>query len=940
MSWKRLLSRLGTTALFLLNAALAIGMVTAIPVLADAVSRRIIQQELGLFEQSIHRSPFTVRVHASPSSQQPIGLPEVDSYGAWLAQQLVKRVGVPIASTFTEIHSSRYDLIPRAGDPRYTEPSIDAVYIVWSDGVEDQIRVIAGAPFGEDADAEVLAVWLQRSYADELALDVGETYEIGNVYDKSSSSRVVVRIAGIWEPLDPDATFWWYTEPMWHYEGILLTSRQEYEAHIYPVLPRRIDFISWRFVLDDKRMNLSRAQHYIDGLQEMQLEVSRYLPAGTIDQAPTNSLLRGQKRKASLSLILLGFNVPLMVLIFYFMGAVASTLAQTEAQETAMLISRGSSRWQSTWLALLETLLVLTAAVPAGLLLGLALAYSMGYSFSFLRFTIRVPLAVSLVAVDWRLCATAIAMIMIWRLVPTWANSGRSIVIQERESARRHIGLSGIRLMLIAFLSAATIYAYRQLAQVGTLGLVSWEPSDPTHDPLLLLAPSLFLVTAPLLVAELFILLIRPLAWIGCLAPSTVLYLGSLNLSREGWRYRTPVYMLVLCLSLGVFYASLAKSADAWLLDHRRYEVGSDLRYDPRGTVVVAGRFGVVDEEGGPVWESAAILPVNEYEKVEGVLAAAPVGEYEAAIAIPKEFFFVRLLAIERLSFGRVAYYRADYSAEPLGELMNRLGMQEDGILIPTELGQRLQLGEGDTIRLNVLVDQNIRESMAFTIVGTFDYFPTMFPDEAAVLVANLEYVQLHTVGLLPYGLWMRTIEGMDGGQIVQGIIRRLHVLPERVIDLHRMLAEDQARMERVAIFGVLSLCFLTAAFLAAGGLLLHSVTSLRARSLRLAVLQALGMTRQRLLFTVLIEYAGVLLCSVAIGTALGILGARLYVPFFQLAEEAGIPIPPYVPLIDNARALLMALVMAGALILTGGIILVRLMRTRVFEVLRMGMRA
>ena len=43
-----------------------------------------------------------------------------------------------------------------------------------------------------------------------------------------------------------------------------------------------------------------------------------------------------------------------------------------------------------------------------------------------------------------------------------------------------------------------------------------------------------------------------------------------------------PVFLIVLCLSLGIFFASMGKSADTWLVDRRSYEVGADLVHLPQ----------------------------------------------------------------------------------------------------------------------------------------------------------------------------------------------------------------------------------------------------------------------------------------------------------------------------------------------------------------------
>ncbi|MFH1084582.1 MAG: ABC transporter permease [Chloroflexota bacterium] len=936
----RLLHRRGLSALLVLSAAVAIGVVTSVPVFSGAVSLRIMQQELGLLEGSQNRPPFVVRFYAQPSRRQPIDLDTMATYRRWLADLVTRLVRVPIVASYVEVQSSRYEMLPRSTSDVLSNESRDAVYVIYSPGVERELRIVEGAPFGQDADPDALAVWIARRYADELALAVGDTYEVGERYVRTG--RIPIKIAGIWEPVDPDARYWWYTEPIWHYEGILLTSADEYARHVLPALPIGAKFISWRYILDHRRMDLGRGGQYVAGLEQAQREARERLPGGTMDEAPTTYLVRGQARKEALSIVLLGFVLPLMAIIIYFTAALSTLVVRYQRQEISMLISRGTGRLQILAISLAETLLLIAISTPLGLLLGLGLAHLLARAESFMRFGAGVPLEPSMASADWRLVAGAALVTALARLAPTWGAARRTIVAQERENARASLAPGALRLVLIAGLSAATWYAYRQLTLVGTLGLVSWTPGDRLHDPLLLLAPSLFMLTAPLIIAELFVWLVRPIGWAGRLARHAPLYLGAMDLARAGGAYRAPVYMLVVCLSLGVFYASLAKSADAWLLDRRRYETGGDLAFHPRGTAVVAGRYAKLDPElvpDNPTAELASLVPASAYEAAPGVAAASPVGEYEATLPAARQSSYLRLLAVDRITFPQVAYFRPDYASEPLGALMNRLGARQDALLLPEKLAAELQLAPGDQVLLNVLVDEKARKGMEFTLVGTFAYFPTMFPDEALMGVANLDYVQFGTAGVLPFSIWLRTAPGAQGSAVVQAIASRLQVLPEYVADLRARVTADQARLERLGIFGVLSVCFIAGALLSALGLLMHSLVSLRARALRFAVLQALGLEREGVLATVFFEYGVVLLFSVLSGTVLGILAAQRYVPFFQITESAAVPVPPYLPLIDEGRAVLLAMVMIVALVLAQGAILHHLARTRLFEVLRMGTR-
>ncbi|MBC7234661.1 MAG: FtsX-like permease family protein [Chloroflexi bacterium] len=948
IAWKRLTSRGLLTLVFGLSSALALGIIVCVPVFADAVSQHIIRDELGLLRSDTHRSPFVIRFQAYPSARQPLAIADVSAYQQFLSRLVVREIDLPIAYAQTEIQSPRHDLRLPADHPTDAgrsadailssilsdadkKTSVDGVYVVVAPGVEEQIEIVQGAPFGEDADANTLAVWVRYDYALEMGLQVGDRYTIQNL-NGWNAPQVPVRIAGLWEARDPEAKFWGYTEQIWYYEGILLTSRQEYERHLYPTIPGKVGLISWCFVLDERRMNLARGEHYVEGLATVQAQATAVLPGGIMSQDLSTRLLAGQARKNALTLILLSFALPLILISFCFMGIVSWTLNRSQARELAMLNSRGSGRLQIMALVLIETLILLALSLPVGLALGLFLARILGYSLSFLQFIRRSPLPVYLAAADWRLMLFVLALVIFTRLAPAWAAAKRTVVAQEREHVRPSATLDAARLLLMAFALAACYYAYQRLRTVGSLGLVSWQPGDPRHDPLLLIAPSLFVLTLPLVLVEGFLLFIRPLAGIGSLLPTMAAYLGLTDLGRDGRRYRLPMYMLILCLASGVFYASLARSADSWLLEHRRYAIGADLVLQPPPPV---------DENGEEVllltpWEELAALPMSTYEEIPGVARAMAVGNYTAVTSPAGRLLEARLLAIDRYRFPSVAYYRPDYAPTSLGTLMNLLAGEENALLMPRATAAELSLEPGSALRVTLIVGED-RLPFEFKLVGTFDYFPTMFPEEAPLFVANLSYLQTQTAGMIPHGLWVRLEPTADSETVSAEIRRRALQGLEETGNLPNILAEDRARLERVGLFGMLSVSFLAGALLAAAGFMLHTASTIQTRGIRYAAMRALGLDRGTILSALFIEYALTLGYGVASGIGLGIVAAQLYVPFIQVTEQAKVPVPPFIPLIDHEKIPWLATSMLLVMILAEGVVLVRLLRIRVFEALRLG---
>jgi len=618
--------------------------------------------------------------------------------------------------------------------------------------------------------------------------------------------------------------------------------------------------------------------------------------------------------------------------------------ARYQRQEVAVLASRGSGRLQILGLKLVETCIILVLAIPLGVAGGMLLARLIGYVRGFMAFGPRVPFAVHLQSADWRLVAAAAGLSIVAQLWPHLSASRLTIVTYERWSARRSVAQSGARLLATVLLMVASAYAYRRLVADGGLTLIGLRSGQQALDPLPLVAPSLFLFTVSLAASQLFVLLVRPMALLGKLLPSVSAYLGCTVLGREGEQYRAPIYLIVLCLSLGVFFASLGKSADQWLLDRRAYEVGADLTValdllppgqalDPRSAAVAA--------QSGPqesaVHSKVLLLPIDEYESVPGVAVAARVGEFRASIAAAR-LPDVRLMAVDRLDFSQVLYYRADYAGQPLGELMNRLGAQPDAVLIPAKLAGQLQIAPGDKLVLSVRIDQDAYQTLPFTVMGLFSYFPTMYEEQTMVVVGNMDYLQTELGGAVPYRVWMRIERGADTGAILQGI-KDLGVQPLVIGDRAFLVSEDQRRLERVGMFGMLSFCFLASAALAGLGLLVHRFASLFGQRVRYAVWQAIGMSRREIIAAASVEYLLTLGYGIVLGAGGGFAASLLYVPLYRLTDQMERVIPPFIPMVNWAAGIWIVIALALAFVLIEATTMVTLSRMRIFEALRMGNR-
>jgi len=925
LAFRRTRSRLGLTLLSLVGIVLIVGLLVSIPVFTDSVGFHILRQELASYAFGNANPLLAMRYYRVPNAPEAMSVERALETGDWLATVTEHQVGLPIKHRYVQIGSHAMTLRALPEDTRYAQRELRQVRVNCIPGSEEQIEVVEGRPFSDADAASELLVWARPELLDKLGARPGEAFELLNYNAVPADKVMSVRIAGVWQAKDPLGPFW-YRDPHDLLKDEFLTTQGAFTRYVAPFMPQHTDYSFWYFVMDDDRLRFDRVDQYAAGVQAAQFRAEGMIPSLRVDRTPIEPLQDVQRRTTVLKRLLFGFSLPIMGLLLFFIASIASIAVRYQQNELAVLVSRGASRTQVLAIAAMEGLIHIAIAAPPGVLASLGIAEITAWNSSFLSFDRREPLTLATQALDWRLVALASAVSLGARLLPSLRGAARTIVTYGRERARASWGNVVLRLMVSAILMATTAYAYRQLSARGTFGIISWEQggSDTASDPLLFLAPTLFIFTVAWIASQVFPWLMRLPDLIATLLPSVSLFLGFRNLARESRPYRAPLFLLAICLCLGAFEASIARSADVWLVDRIQYAVGADYAFTQ--TISLDGE--------GPSGEGSWLLPVDTYRHLPGVRDATRVGRYVATPTIG-DGSSVTLFGVDRLDFPRVAHFRPDYAPVPLGELMNRLGANERGILVTPAFLRRSALSLGDTVPLDVLVETAVQR-IAFEIVGTLDYFPTANPAEGDFMVANLDYIHDQCGGVFPHSIWLRTEPDLDADTLWEELTR-LGVVGKDEMDARAMLAEDQQRLERVGIFGSLSVGFAAGSILACLGLFIYTFASLRGRVRRFTILRAIGLGLHQVLATVSVEYLVVVLYGVLTGTAAGIVASRLYVPYFQFTEDPSAQVPPFIPQIAWSQILWIAVGYIVILMLAEAVVLWQATRREVFQALRIG---
>ena len=928
----------GITLLALLGVVLAVSLVTNASCFSQASAQLILNQKLAEFSRMTGRPAFSTTAYTFPSSRQPITVEMAEQAASDVANTLASEVGLPLKHLGIQVESGGMMLQPQEGSTLYDGQSylgsIDLAYIA---DVQDRLTTIEGDPIDDGESSGTLDVWMPADIAATMGVHIGDEFKIGKTL---ASAAIPIRVRGIWQASDPTDDFW-FADPDSALKSTLLVRRQDYINYVEPVIPSKTGGVYWHIILDESKVYADIAGEYIEGFERGLVVINQYLPDVKLDSPPLGPLKEFVERETTLITLLLSFNLPAFGFLLYFLVLTSAIIARWQRRDIAVLVSRGVRMRNILGLTVIEEVLLFIVGFPIGVALGMGLALLMGYTSSFLSFVSRPPMPVSLRGINVPLALVALGMTLATRLSAAAQSTRYSIVEVEREYARPMRAPFWYRYYLDLLLILPTIYAYRQLTNQGTLAmLVQDRPEDLYQDPLLILVPGLFILAAALIALRLFPLVMRLIDVVAGMIPWITPHLTLRQLSRHSSSYINPLLLLIVSLALGSYMMSMASSLDQWLIDRMYYRVGADLAFEPYPASMLtttasseeSAAAGMADLTTG-IW-----IPLpDEFRALPGVTEVTRVGDFDATINItPDDDIDGRLLAIDRAAFPSTAWFRQDFAQESLGSLMNRLALTPDAILVPQQLLREYPIQIGDKVSVKVVVARGMSFTSSFTVAGTYEYFPTVYEEDGMTVIGNLDHLSNVFGFYARHNIWLDVQKGADGQAVFEAVPEmRRGIVAIRQRDAPAMIAEEKTKMERVGVFGTLSIGFMAAVAMAGIGLLLYSYASLRERLYRLAVLRAIGLDLRQIAIQVTMEYAILTICGATVGAFIGATASTFFAPFFTVTGEEGFPLPPLIPVVNQQHIAYLTMAFTVIMMLLGVIVIARTFSRRNFDMLR-----
>lgn len=842
-------------------------------------------------------------------------------------------------------------------------------------GIEDHVTVTDGRMFRKGMrDDGVFEVIATENALKISRLTMGTVYEVKNIFGELPPTKI--EIVGMFVPKEETDTYW--------SEGIdneyVSAYFMDYDTYLSEGLDTgalSVSSVSKRISMDYPNMDMTNLSVVNERLKEQQ-EV--YSKAGIKISVPAAAIFDDYAGRASqLKLILWLLQIPVMLMIVFYLFMVSQLNVEQEKNEIAVFKSRGASSFQIMTIYALESMVLGIATALIGPFVGLGLCQILGASNGFLEFVNRkaLPVRLSLTAFGYALAAAAVFFIT--TMAPILPATKVSIVAHKQSKAKKNkkpLWEKGFFDIILLAGSVAWLYFYNRTQE----NLIKDGLSDTlaTINPLLFVASTAFILGAGLLVVRIYPLIVRLVYKIGKRFWSPAAYVSLNNIGRSSTgRERFIMVFLILTVSLGIFFANTARALNRNASDRISYATGADVVMTEEwyssakdaaaqqgAPSPTGGQTETEEEDDTDASELTYIEPVFErFEELDGVKTATKVFKRSDAsvrgdsIEKKKEVSEnskdnweerlenrttnvinnLRLMTVIPGEFSEVCWFRNDLLPTHINNYLNALAEFPSGIILSEDFKDYgVELGD------EVEVKWGKNDYFKATVVAFVEYWPSLNPYEktdsgeyASFAVMNFDYARIHTA-IEPYEVWI----DLEDGATVQSFydsIENSDIKPTSlVVASQNIIAEKNDPMLQ-GMNGALTLGFIIIMIMCIIGFLIYWILSIKSRTLQFGILRAMGMSYREIIAVILYEQLLVSGVAIAVAVVIGGIASDLFVPLFQSLYDTAERVPKFIvtPLRSDY---LKIYAVVGIMLLIGFIVLGRIIKKiKISQALKLG---
>lgn len=933
-------------------------LVSTMPVYSDAILSRMLIKDLERLQLDTGAPPVTYYSKANfTDANMDRRLDSLRDLDEFMHQTAATGFDLPIREFVTERMTRMMDLEVegRVIERNRITPTAGILSV---SGIEDHVELLDGRLPADKPDAEgVYEVMVTQRTLHKLDSVLGSILKLD---DDKQNIHIRVKPVGVFQNEKEDDLFFRDTT-LANYNNMLVIHEKVFEEELMNGRKAELSYSSWYFVMDYTHMSVRTAEPFIQMDQLIKSKVYTKVKTyqADFDVPAVQTIERYFERSLQLGKLMWSLNVPVLIMLGFYMFMVSSLTVERQKNEIAVLLSRGAARWQVVASYAVEAVLLCLAALLAGPYIAQVLTRLLGASSGFLQFVQRASLSVHVTAEAFKYAGAAAAVCLVMALLPVIRATRVSIVGRKQQASRQqgspfwHKSFLDILLLAVSFYG---LYTFRErLKNLQNLGLAN---EDLKIEPLQFVVPALFIVGGGLLLLRLYPLLIRLIYRAGRRWWPPSWYATLIQVGRAGSQYQFLMIFLIITLATGVFSAGAARTINNNMEEQIRYRNGAEFVLssawpDDAPPEMPSGMPGGGQNTASTVFGKTKTIhytepPFDPFLKLPGVEHAAKVFTKDGADFSTKDSSGkARLMGIDTDDFGNTSWFSNPLLPYPMANYLNLIAGDSRSVLISTTLADQFKVKTGDSL----WVSWGEYSPQPFIVYGILPYFPTFNPNPPAgsvtaaeedepgnapmLIVGHLSRLQLQ-LALEPYQVWLKLKDDATTAGFYEGI-ESAQLNLTKIVSTREELIRSKNDPFLMALNGILTLGFLISILVTFAGFLLYWILTLKGRTLQNGIMRAMGLSLRQLIGMLALEQLLTSGTAVLIGVFIGTAASRLYVPNFQIAFNPSSLVPPFRVILASGDFARLYLIVGFTLLLGLGILGFLLSRLRIHQALKLG---
>ncbi len=567
------------------------------------------------------------------------------------------------------------------GNPEPTAPDRPRAHFQYVDDLADHVRLIAGkgpAPRDPQASgAPTIEVFVGKGSVEKHNISLGQEFDLYPHW-RQDLRPVRAVVVGVIEPKDPGERYWsgrddrflldtpsWPTYPFFISEDTFV-----HTLGIY--LPDADVSLETYGLVDTGNINSSNARTIEDRFRGLESGLRQRVADTYVESTLAGTIASYREKLFFTRLPLFALMLQIVGIALFYLVMVATMIVDREIGEIALLKSRGASTRQIMTVFAIEGLGVgLVAMVLGPFIAAIAIAF-LGYTPPFADLSGGDLLDIRITTQSFALAGFGAVLAFVALLWPAYRACRYSITNYKQQISRPPVQSAFLKYYLDLVLIGAGLFAFYQLRQQGGLATEDLFGGH-SADPLLLLAPSLFMLMMALVFLRIFPIVLRLAVWLSSSIPGPTISLGLTRMVRSPVQHSRLILLLILTTAVGMFAAGFRATLEQGYEDRASYQaIAKTTLRDVRQP------FNVGNEQF-----------VNTVSRATGAQDVSPAyrtdGYYSVTLFQSRN---VTLAAYESKRFEELAFWRSDFAGPSLGTLMARLRPESppaiaEGLVLP-----------------------------------------------------------------------------------------------------------------------------------------------------------------------------------------------------------------------------------------------------------------